>query len=757
MKQDAPDYANCETEQIHLLGNIQSHGFLIASSLEDFVIENVSVNFDQLTGRKHQDLIGTRLQDFVGIQRFFEIEEALKRDDLRSICPFTIFPNDRKSGRPFQVNLHKNDGLIILEGEPFSGNNFDETRIFRQAFTKVFPELFASEKISDLLSAVATEVQRISDFDRVMIYQFDPDWHGTVVAEHRRDFMGSYLNHSFPATDIPLQARMLYVQNKLRVLVDVNDAPADIFPRENKRTGKPIDLSFSTLRSMSTVHIEYLKNMNVTASMSISIVKDEKLWALIVCHHNRPKSVDYRTRLVLEFLAQLLSTLVSRMENTQDLEYRLYLKREKEKLLFELAQFQDVKLGFETLGDLPCKITGSRGFAMFLEKEIFATGLVPCDADLHAIRDWLNARAVTELFSTNKFSDHFAPSMKYTDSCSGILAIPILQNTGSWLVWFRPEKIKEIQWAGGPQDVKVFNESDLRIRPRKSFELWKEQIFGCSETWVDSEITKGSEFASGVTQLLLEKSLRKLEVEEQVYKQREEFYKQREDWLAALAHDLQTPAVGANLLFDLLLKGTLGEIPDHLRPVLELLKESNSGQLTRILKLLEVFRYETRSHTLLIRPVNLEKIISICISESEPFASARNIEVIVNCSMKGVEALADVDALHRLLANILDNAIKFSNESGKVEISCETSDRNVRLSIRDFGIGISKEDQKYLFQRFWQGGSPGKYHVSIGLGLYLARQIADSMDCDITCDSEVGKGSVFTVILPIAVARAVAG
>ncbi|MBC7999396.1 MAG: GAF domain-containing protein [Leptolyngbya sp.] len=748
MKQDVLDYSNCETEQIHLLGSIQPHGFLLAFNLDDLIVENVSVNFELVTGRKYQELIGTHLREFVGIQRFFEIEAALKGDDLKSICPFTMFPNDMKSTKPFQVNIHKHDGLLILEGEPFTGNNFDETRIFRQAFTNVFPELFSAKKISDLLAGVATEVQRISDFDRVLIYQFDPDWHGTVVAEQRRDFMGSYLNHSFPATDIPQQARELYVRNKLRVLVDVNASPAAIFPVENKRTGKPIDLSFSTLRSMSPVHVEYLQNMNVTASMSISILKDERLWALIVCHHNREKTVDYRTRSILEFLAQLLSTLVSRMENSEELEHRLYLKRETEKLLFELSQFQDIKVGFERVGEKPCKIAGSGGFAIFHEKEIHSTGIVPCESDLVAIGDWLNARTEEKFFFTNKFSENFSPANEYRGITSGVLAIPLSQSRGSWLVWFRPERIKEIQWAGGPQDSITIDESDQRIRPRKSFELWKEQIFGTCDPWTESEIVKANEFASGVTQLLLEKFLRQLEVEEQINKEREEFYQQREDWLAALAHDLQTPAIGAKLLFELLLKGSLGKIPEHLRSVLEKLEDSNSGQLSRILKLVEVFKYETKARALSIRPVDLEKTISICIAKLEPFARSRKVTIFSTCSIKGASALADVEALEQLLSNVLDNAIKFSRESGTVEISCELSKSKVHLHVLDHGIGISEEDQKYLFERFWQGGSPGKYHVSVGLGLYLARQIADRMGCDITCVSEVEKGSVFTVTLP---------
>lgn len=750
MKQISFDDSNCESEQIHLLGSIQPHGFLVASNLDSFIVENVSANFDQLTGQKYQDLLGTHLRDFVGIQRFFEIEAALEKDDLKSICPFTFFPNDQKSARPFQINVHQHDGLLILEGEPFTGNSLDETRIFRQALTSVFPELFASKSISELLSGVAAEVQRISDFDSVLVYQFDPGWHGTVVAEHRREFMPSYLNHSFPAADIPKQARELYIRNKLRVLVDVNVAPANIFPAENQRTGKPIDLSFSTLRFMSPVHVEYLKNMNVTASMSISVVKDGVLWALIVCHHSRARTVDYRTRSILEFLAQLLATLVSRMENTQELEYRLYLKRKKEKLLFELTKFQDLKIGFENVGNLPCEIAGSRGFAVFLDNEMHATGLVPSELQLVAIRDWLNSRDEADYFSTNQFSNYFAPALEYKEVASGVLAVPISQTRGSWLVWFRPEKIKEIQWAGGPQDSLAFNESDPRIRPRRSFELWKEYVYGTSEPWTDIEIVKASELTSSVTQLLLEKSLRQIELEEQSHKQREEFHRQREDWLAALAHDLQAPAVGAKLLFDLLVEGSLGEVPAHLQGVLKKLQDGNSGQLSRILKLLEVFKYETRKETLLVCPVDLEQMCSLCLKEFEPLAKSRSVEVLLNCDLEGKVALADVEALRRLVSIFLNNAIKFSNDCGKVEISCEQVDDHLALRVRDFGIGISEEDQKYLFQRFWQGGSPGTYHISVGLGLYLARQIAECMDCQVTCTSEQGKGSVFTVLLPLA-------
>ncbi len=745
------DLSNCEQEPIHLIGSIQPHGFLLALKEDDLTIQHSSANTQFLLGIPYQELIGQKLEKLIGSTSCRQITDAAAGGaPLRRICPLPINPSGRTSTPTLQATLHRCDELLILEAEPVAAQPMDSTNNLTHELTSAFPALFSASAISDLLSGTAREIQRITDFDRVLIYQFDDDWNGTVVAEHRRDFMPTYMNQRFPASDIPRQARELYEKNWIRLLVDVDATPSPVMPAVNHKTGRQLDMSFSILRSMSQFHIEYLKNMDVRASMSISVIKDGRLWALIACHHKQPKLVDYTTRALCEFLAQLLSMLVSSMEHAQHTEYSLSLKKVQGRLLRNLSLEKDLTDGLAGSSAEVLEATAARGFALFFQGQLTCAGLTPSPEDLHNLHVWLNNTPNSPVIFTHRLSTLCPFARSFAESASGLLAVPISRDSGDWLAWFRPEVIQEIQWAGNPEKPVLFDEGNMRIHPRKSFELWKERLLATAQPWKQAEIDSALELRNNILHFVLGQFIRRHQAEAEVHKQREQFHLQREDWLAALAHDLQTPAIGADRLLELLVGGALGPMPDDQRELLMMLKESNSKQLNRILTLLEVFRYQTETGRLKCQPTALEPVISKCIEELMPQARSRRIEVRTENKADSALVVADMEALHRLVVNLLDNAIKFSKDGAEVEIIWESAGANVLLHVRDNGPGIPEADQKYLFERFWQGGVPGKYHVSIGLGLYLSRQIATALGGDIACHSSPGKGTTFTVTLPSA-------
>ncbi len=516
------DLSNCEREPIHQIGSIQPHGVLLALNKQDLVIANCSSNATALLGFEENEIVGISLAELVPPEIYRQITEALLADELGRICPLTFCFNSENSAE-FQAIFYRSDNFLILEAEPFE--KVASTDLTWQ-LSSTFATLFATSSISDLLQVTVREVQRITDFDRVLLYQFDDDWNGCVVAEERRDYMPSFQSQRFPASDIPIQARELYTRNLTRLLVDVNSQPVPIVPALNGDTNQPIDLSHSLLRSMSPLHIEYLKNMDVTASMSISVIRDGKLWALIACHHKKPKLVDYTTRSICQLLAQVLSTIATRMEETQVNEYSLALKTVQDKLLHNLSTKGDLVDGLIGSSSMVLDAIGSAGFALFFEGRVSSAGITPGEQELADLHTWLND-GKDKLVCSHKLSAIYAPAKSFARVASGILAVQIAAGSGYWLVWFRPEIIEEIHWAGDPNKPVVMDEQNSRIHPRHSFDLWKEEVRETATPWRQSQIDFAMDLRTNILDFVFGQFVKRYKAEEALHKQSEKFHLER--------------------------------------------------------------------------------------------------------------------------------------------------------------------------------------------------------------------------------------
>jgi diguanylate cyclase (GGDEF)-like protein len=515
------DLSECEREPIHQIGNIQPHGFLLGLD-HDLVVKHCSGNVEAFLCMKPDTLIGSSLSELISPATCRQIKDALVADELKRICPLTITLNDETFG-PFEASFYRSDELLILEAERVSDCS---AKNIAWELSSTFASLFKASRTSDLLLITARIVHEITDFDRVLIYQFDDEWNGCVVAEERRDFMHSYMNQRFPASDIPSQARELYRRNPIRLLVDVNAVPSPVLPALNQATGQPLDLSFSMLRSMSPVHIEYLKNMDVTASMSISVIKDGNLWALIACHHKQPKLVGYDTRSICQLLAQVLSMQVSRMEHAQLLEHTLSLKTAQEKLLHDLSSKGDLADGLIGAGAKLLESMAATGFALFFEETISTSGITPELPALEELHRWLNHSEQTVVL-THKLSQIYPPAKSFAHVASGILAVQIAVGSEYWLVWFRPEIIQELAWAGNPHKSAYVAAEDGRIHPRLSFELWKEQVRETAAPWLQFEINFALELRTNILDFVFGQFIKRRRAEDELHKQREQFHLER--------------------------------------------------------------------------------------------------------------------------------------------------------------------------------------------------------------------------------------
>jgi chemotaxis family two-component system sensor kinase Cph1 len=735
------DITSCEQEPIHLIGSIQSDGVLLAIEVADLHISHASVNASSLFGITHQELIGLPIERFLSAEACHHIRQV---SQLAVPAPPSQIISAVPASSPQLISVHKAGGVVILEFEALVEPGSEDT-VF-QIFDKL-SFLFSTSDLAESYSLVCTELQRITEFDRVLIYRFSDDFSGSVVAEKKLKQIPSFLGHKFPGSDIPRQARELYLKNRIRALSDVHAAPVPVLPEINTISELPLDLSLSILRSMSPIHVQYLKNMGVSASLSISIVKESQLWALIVCHHFQPKFVTYRVRALCSVFANVFSAFITRVEKEERSAHLISTMPLQARVLERIEFHKDVVCGLQdSAGDL-LALTNASGFAIYFKEHLVTFGLTPSNRSIYLLLQWLGTDN-RSLVETNCLSSVFPGGTIMTKSASGIIATPIPSSRGSWLIWFRPESSEKVLWAGNP--YKANESASDELNPRKSFESWNELMRGKTRPWRQFEIDSALALRNAISDFVVQQVLEHELLEEQLQKQRNIFQKQRNDLLAALAHDLQIPSVGATRLLNFLLDSASASepIPDNLRTLLSALRDSSVQQLKRIVTLMDVLRYEDRPiGETELSVIELEDVISQCLQELLTSAAIKRVTIRHSKRHADATVLAEPTSLSRLLVNLLDNAIKFSPEGGVVEIFVRRKGTQTKIHIKDNGPGISAKNKIHLFDSLWQGAEPGKVTAGVGMGLYLCQQIATALGGEISCISTAGRGATFIVTL----------
>jgi len=341
-----------------------------------------------------------------------------------------------------------------------------------------------ASEVSAFLQATAEAVRAETGFDRVMVYRFQPDNSGVVIAEARDEELEPYLGQRYPASDIPKQARDLYLRNRIRSIPDARYTPAPLIPALNSVTGKPLDLTFSTLRSVSPIHLEYLANMGVAASTSLSLVIDGKLWGLIACHHRTPRYLSQAVRGMCELFAQMISLQLGEKLANESQGERLRMRRIHAKLVEAIVGQHRLDEAFirNSSSSLMDYIPAD-GLAVWWEGKLTKLGQTPTDEQLAPLVTWLNASVPEGVFMTDCLAAHFAPARDYADVASGLLALSVSRSPRDYLLWFKPELRRIVTWAGNPIKPVDIADDGVRIGPRKSFAAWQETVREHSKPW----------------------------------------------------------------------------------------------------------------------------------------------------------------------------------------------------------------------------------------------------------------------------------
>jgi two-component system, chemotaxis family, sensor kinase Cph1 len=492
------DLTNCERELIHLAGSVQPHGALLVLRETDLLVQQCSGNVARLLGLPAEVLLQRPLAQLGGdvAERVMALQRSSQADLSEAVVLQCCIGPSRSR---FDGALHRlaEGGGLVLELEPAvaepGGIELQDLapEVMAATLSDALQRFGAAPSVGVLADAVVEVLRHLTGYDRVVVYKFDPDGHGKVIAEARHPRLESLLGHHYPASDIPQRARALYLLNRVRMLVDVDAQQAPLLPALRPETGAPLDMSLCQLRSMSPIHLQYLRNMGVTATLTASLVREGQLWGLIACHHYAPRHLRCTLRAAADLLAEVASTRISAIENYAHAQVALMVRRLEQRLVEATSTEGDWRYAlFRNPRTLlqPLEATGA---ALFCEGEVLVSGETPSTPELRALLAWvqdqqqpLPADAPFACAAVGQVNPALA---SLTPTASGVLAVRLSTNSPDWLMWFRKEQLQSVTWAGDPSKPMVAN-NPLELSPRRSFAAWSEIVRGTAVPWSGTEL-----------------------------------------------------------------------------------------------------------------------------------------------------------------------------------------------------------------------------------------------------------------------------
>jgi light-regulated signal transduction histidine kinase (bacteriophytochrome) len=491
------DLTNCDREPIHLLGAVQPFGFLVAVDA-DWRVTRASTNIEAFLGVAHRDLIGAPLASVIAVEALHSLRNRMAVLQGVDVVE-RLFHVDLVEGRPaLDLAVHQSGAETVIEGEAAAPKEFEASGLVRAFVSR----LQRHDDVMAFLREGARQVRALTGFDRVKVYRFDSTGSGEVVAEALRAGVDSFLGLHYPASDIPAQARILYLRNTFRVIADIG---AEGVPIEPARVdGKILDLSLSVLRSVSPIHIEYLKNMGVGASLSISIVVDGKLWGLFACHHYAPRLPNFAERTAAELFGQMFSMMLESRERRRETEFLERAHAIAEGLMAGVAQDADRLRDPSWIGDTVSELIPNEGVGVSIDGRIVLNGLTPPRERFRQLIGRLSATGRSGVIATDRIADLMPSATGFESRAAGMIAIPLSRTPRDYIVLFRPEQLRSVRWGGNPEKEVEYGPNGPRLTPRKSFEEWSELVRGRAAPFTDAERNAAESLRTALLEVALQ-------------------------------------------------------------------------------------------------------------------------------------------------------------------------------------------------------------------------------------------------------------
>jgi chemotaxis family two-component system sensor kinase Cph1 len=450
-------------------------------------VVQASANTGVLMGVPVDDLLGRALLALGG-NAHDRLRRLMALQDLVEPVPLscTLGPGEPEACFEGCVHRHPGGGLI-LELEPAPAADRLSHDLVLRSVSAAVQRFSAAASMGALTDAVAQCVHDLTGYDRVMVYKFDPDGHGKIVAEARDPRLEPLLGHHYPASDIPQRARELYLRNRVRVLVDVHYEPVPLVPRTLPLTGQELDMSMCQLRSMSPLHLQYLKNMGVTATLVVSLVREGRLWGLIAAHHYTPRHLRYAVRAACDLLAEVVSTRIAAIETYAHAQVAILVRRLEQRLVEATSIEGDWRLALLRNPRMLLQPLEATGAALFHDGEVLTSGEVPSTPELRALMQWVDDQRYDPPFACSSVGQANPALESLTPTASGVLAVKLSTTRPDYLMWFRKEQLLTVTWAGDPTKP-VVGDNPMELSPRRSFAAWSELVRGTALPWTGTEI-----------------------------------------------------------------------------------------------------------------------------------------------------------------------------------------------------------------------------------------------------------------------------
>ncbi|MGF7174067.1 ATP-binding protein [Azospirillum doebereinerae] len=732
------DSEACAREPIHIPESVQPHGHLLVFSGADLRLLRASARAGEALGVELERAFGQTADRLFAGEVGAELCRGLGQAPARE--PIQLGVAHLPTGS-FQTIAHRSGDAVVLELEGVPSEGARTLESLYPDLRKSIHSLQSATDLGGLMAQTAVAVRALTGFDRVMVYQFDAQWNGTVIAEDRNERLPSYLDLRFPASDIPEQARRLYALNRLRLIADARYAPVPILPPVGEGGGEgeaPLDLGFAVLRSVSPVHREYMRNMGTAASMSISVMDGDRLWGLISCHHAGPRQPAFSVRTACDLLGQVLSIKMTALDRGDAAEHRIRLKRIEARLLAHMAAAEHFVTGLVEAHDDLLTLGDAEGAAILFEDRCHRIGRTPPEAMIRRIARRLSERGEDEVFATDSLVSLLPEAESCTDTASGLLAISISQLHPSYVFWFRPEVVRTVKWGGDPH--KPAAPAGAALSPRRSFETWKETVRLQAMPWRAGEIETARDFRNAIVGIVLRKAEEMAALNVELQRSNSELAA----FSYSVSHDLRAPFRHVTSYAELLRARAASKLDTRELHYLDTIIDAatSAGQLVD--GLLQFSHLGRASLTFV--DIDMNRLVVEVRRLLAPEAEGRAIRWTVE-DLPTIQG--DPMMIRLVMQNLLSNAIKYTRNrpDAAIRVGCHATPDAFEIVVEDNGTGFDMTYAHKLFGVFQRLHREEEFD-GIGIGLANVRRIVERHGGQIRAEGKLEQGATFTVSLP---------
>jgi light-regulated signal transduction histidine kinase (bacteriophytochrome)/CheY-like chemotaxis protein len=749
MSQPPPhfNFERCEDEPIHIPESIQSYGFLIAFSYEDLKISIVSENCDavfieQLIGKHFLDILSSDTDERAFLEETFD---RVTKTKIRLPIKLHLKDSLLKDGAAidYLAVVYDSGHHYVVELEP--ATEFRDTYSAEQ-FIKLYamsiaPRFKEMTSLRDMAHEMVSTIRYLTNMDRVVLYKFNEDYSGKVIAEAKAEDMDSYQDLYFPASDIPRQARELYKTNWVRLTPDTELPSAKLLPSPGESGREPLDLTRSLLRTFSPIHLQYIRNQGLRASFSISLVTDGELYGLISCHHREPSYIPQDVRLQCENLSQLFSWHLLAKEEEIAKRKKSATDDAVDAMLDRIDPANPISRVVKSGEKAFLEALNSSGFVYYSQYETITLGSTLPIELIKEIFSKVSSQGGFPYTNDSLYED-YPEARQY--GIAGIMIIPLFEKKQYFTAWFRKETHRVQKWIGAKDEKSEDAPKAERLKPRASFAIHTRTIKGRSTSFDNADV----DTANRLNRMFL---VYALDVQERMHNNIQELEKQdnyRNEFLATLAHELRNPLgpimSGASNL------ETVDD--DQTRKRVTAIINRQAEYMSKLINdLMDVSRITRGKVKLEFEKLSIQDVLSDSLEIVEQQVKAKKHHLTVNYLQKDVTVYGDKARLSQIFSNIIHNAAKYTNEAGEISVDIREEGVMVVVAVKDNGMGIPEDRLKDVFNMFTQIEAHSTHTKGgLGIGLTLVSKLVMLHHGEVSVMSEgLGRGSTFEVRLPI--------